>query len=382
MPDALKQTGAFSTDSRIYVAGHKGMVGSAIVRRLQSEGYRHILTRDRKKLDLTDQRAVREFFRNERIDAVFLAAARVGGIYANNTYPAEFIYQNLLIQTHLIHEAYRAGVERLLFLGSSCIYPKHAPQPLKEQYLLTGYLEPTNEPYAIAKIAGIKLCESYNRQYGTSYRSVMPTNLYGPEDNFDLESSHVLPAMVRKFHLAKLALRRAWGDIDKDEKQFGRIPEDIRDSLTVLSRAQQANPSQKPAAVRLWGSGNPRREFLHVDDAASACLFVMRLPDEKYNAIQVSASKNGDLVTNTAPNFSHINIGAGEDLTIKELAEIVKTAIGYEGYTTWDTSRPDGTPRKLLDVSRLNSMGWKAEINLAEGIQQTYRWYREQCGVS
>ncbi len=307
--------------SAIYVAGHRGLVGSAIVRRLQSEGYTNIITRTHSELDLAGQAEVEEFFKKERPEYVFLAAARVGGIIANNTYPAEFIYTNLMIQTCILHAAYLSGVKKLVFLGSSCIYPKFAPQPMREEYLLTGELEPTNEPYAVAKIAGIKMCQAYNRQYGTSFISVMPTNLYGPNDNFDLETSHVLPAMIRKFHEAKFN-----------------------------------EPRLQP--VVLWGTGSPRREFLHVDDLADACLFLM---------------ENYDINPGVDPGL--INIGTGKDITIRELAEMIKETVGFKGSITWDTTRPDGTPQKLLDVTRLKSLGWNPQITLKHGIKQTYDWY-------
>jgi GDP-L-fucose synthase len=311
------------TETCIYVAGHRGMVGAAIVRRLESNGYRDILTRTHAQLDLTNQQAVEAFFAAERPRQVYLAAAKVGGIWANNTYPAEFIYQNLMIEANIIQAAHRHGVERLLFLGSSCIYPRLAEQPMREEALLTGTLEPTNEPYAIAKIAGIKLCESYNRQYGTDFRSVMPTNLYGPGDNFDLENSHVIPALIRKFHEAK----EAGAD-----------------------------------SVEVWGTGRPRREFLHVDDMAAACVFVMGLDAETYRA-------------RTEPMLSHINVGVGEDVTIRALAETVRDVTGFPGEIRFDSSKPDGTPRKLLDVSRLNAMGWEATIGLRQGLQSTYAWF-------
>ena len=308
---------------RIYVAGHNGMVGSAIVRRLEAAGCRDLILASRAELDLTDARKVQEFFRHERPEQVYVAAARVGGIQANNTRPADFIHTNLAIATNVVHAACQAGVERLLFLGSSCIYPRLAPQPLREEYLLTGALEPTNEPYAIAKIAGIKLCESYNRQHGTDFRSVMPTNLYGPHDNFDLETSHVLPAMIRRFHEARVA---------------------------------------GAAEVELWGSGTPRREFLHVDDLADACVFVMSLPKEKLeSAVQ--------------PMLSHLNVGTGEDVAIRELAEMVREVTGYRGAIRFNPQYPDGTPRKLLDVSRLANLGWRARTGLRAGIEATYAWY-------
>ncbi len=319
--------------TRIYIAGHRGMVGSAICRQLEARRATgeaiELITRTHAELDLTGQAALRGFMATERPDVVILAAARVGGIQANNSYPADFIYNNLMMETNVIHQAFMAGVKRLLFLGSSCIYPREAPQPMAEEALLTGVLEPTNEPYAIAKIAGIKLCESYNRQYGEpygiDYRSVMPTNLYGPGDNFHPEHSHVLPALIRRFHEAAQS--------GKDE-------------------------------VVIWGTGTPRREFLHVDDMAEASLFVLDLPAAEYEA-------------NTQPMLSHINVGTGEDISILELAKLVAEVTGYEGRITTDRSRPDGTPRKLLDVSRLSSMGWRARIGLREGIEQTYQWYLE-----
>lgn len=306
-------------DSRIFVAGHRGMVGSALVRDLAKHGYRNLVTRTHDTLDLTDQRAVRAFFKEAGIDVVLLAAARVGGILANSANPAMFLYENLAIETHVINSAYRAGVERLVFFGSSCIYPKLCPQPIRESHLLSGPLEPTNEAYAIAKIAGLKLCEAYNRQYGTRYVSLMPTNLYGPNDNYDLASSHVLPALIRKAHEAKLAHAR---------------------SLTV------------------WGSGEPRREFLHVDDLAAATRFV--LEHDVSDGV--------------------FNVGTGTDLTIRELAQCVAEAVGFEGELVFDRSKPDGTPRKLLDVSRLTEMGWRATIGLADGLRATYAQYAaQQC---
>ena len=307
---------------RAYVAGHRGMVGSAIARSLEADGA-EILTAARSELDLTDQSAVRSFLARERPDTVIVAAAKVGGIHANNTMPAEFIYENLMIECNLIDSAYRAGVERLLFLGSSCIYPRNASQPMAEQALLTGTLEPTNEPYAIAKIAGIKLCESYNRQYGTDYRSAMPTNLYGPGDNFHETNSHVLPALLHRFHEAKHA------------------------------GAEE---------VVIWGTGTPKREFLHVDDMAAACVFLLNLPKDVYAA-------------NTEPMLSHINVGTGSDVSIADLARAIARVTGFEGSISFDATKPDGAPRKLLDVSRLTNMGWTASIPLEEGIRQTYDWY-------
>ena len=312
-------------DQCVFVAGHRGMVGSAIVRRLQALGYRNILTAGRDVVDLVDQQAVQRFFDERAIDQVYLAAARVGGIHANNTYPAEFIYQNLMIEANLVHAAHAHGVQRLLFLGSSCIYPKLAEQPMREEALLTGLLEPTNEPYAIAKIAGIKLCESYNRQYGRDFRSVMPTNLYGPGDNYHPENSHVIPALLRRFHEA---VQR--GDCE----------------------------------VVIWGSGTPRREFLHVDDMAAACVHVMEL-DEAV------------LRDHTRPMLSHINVGTGEDCTIRELAETVARVTGFAGRLVFDVDKPDGAPRKLLDVSRLEALGWQPQIGLEEGLRDAYAWYVE-----
>lgn len=302
------------------------MVGSAIVRALKKRGCQDIVTRTHAELDLTSQAQVRAFFESQDIDEVYLAAARVGGIHANNTYPAEFIYQNLMIESNVIHEAWKSGVARLLFLGSSCIYPRLASQPIKEEYLLTGTLEATNEPYAIAKIAGIKLCESYNRQHGADYRSVMPTNLYGPGDNYHPENSHVIPALIRRFHEAKMS----------------------------------GAPS-----VAIWGSGTPRREFLHVDDMAQACLHVMELERSTYEA-------------NTSPMLSHINVGSGEDITISRLAEMIRDVIGYEGNIEFDASKPDGTPRKLMDSGKLARLGWKAKIGLREGIADAYRDFARQ----
>ena len=377
------------TEDNIFLAGHRGMVGSAIFRRLHDESYNNIITRTHSELDLSDQKAVREFFQNEKIDYVIIAAAKVGGIHSNNAYPAEFIYNNLMIEANIIHEAWQAGINRLLFLGSSCIYPKHAGQPMKEEALLTGLLEPTNEPYAIAKIAGIKLCEFYNRQYGTKYRSVMPTNLYGINDNFDLKNSHVLPALIRKFHLAKLAEQGDWEGINRDELKYGTIPEDIKESLASISKQNNKSPSSASSGIILWGSGLPKREFLYVDDMAAACLLLMNLSDERYDALRstgfsASAKKSDTTVSDTGvvgsddwPTVSHINIGAGSDMTIQELAEITKEVVGFKGDVIWDRSKPDGMPRKLLNISRLKSLDWKPEIQLREGIERTYASYIE-----
>lgn len=325
------------------------MVGSAIVRRLREQNFGNIITRTHAELDLTNQAAVNAFFAAEKPDQVYLAAAKVGGIYANNTYPAQFIYENLMIEANIIHAAHLNSVQQLLFLGSSCIYPKAVPQPMREDALLTGVLEATNEPYAIAKIAGIKLCESYNRQYGRDYRSVMPTNLYGPGDNYHLANSHVLPAMIRKFHLAKLAQAGDQAAITVDEQKYGEIPADIR--------AMMAS-----GKVTLWGTGTPFREFLHVDDMAAASIFVMNLDKPTYDA-------------NTQPMLSHINVGYGSDLTIKEAALTVAEVVGYQGDIEFDASKPDGTFRKLMDSSRLEKLGWKARIALKQGLQQAYNDY-------
>lgn len=309
----------------IFVAGHKGMVGSAIIRQLEKDPNNRIITADRAELDLTNQAQVNDFFAKQQIDEVYLAAAKVGGIYANNAYPADFIYENLMIEANIIHSAHKHNVQKLLFLGSSCIYPKFAEQPMSEQALLTGVLESTNEPYAIAKIAGIKLCESYNRQYGRDYRSVMPTNLYGVNDNFHPENSHVIPALLRRFHEAKM--------------------------------------SNAPEVVA-WGTGKPMREFLYVDDMAQACVFVMNLDKASYD-------------THTEPMLSHINVGTGVDCTIKELTETVAKVVGYTGQIVWDSTKPDGTPRKLMNVDRLKALGWQYQIELEQGLTQTYAWFLE-----
>ena len=306
---------------KIYVAGHRGMVGSAIVRQLEHQGQSNIVTRTHSELDLTDQAAVRDFFAVERPDQVYLAAAKVGGIHANNTYPAEFIYDNIMVQGNVIHEAWKVGVKKILFLGSSCIYPRGVAQPMQESALMTGVLESTNEPYAVAKIAGIKMCESYNRQYGVDYRSVMPTNLFGEGDNYHPENSHVIPALIRRFHDAKLA----------------KLPE-----------------------VAIWGSGRPMREFLHVDDMAAASVYVMNLDKAVYDQ-------------HTEPMLSHINVGFGSDVTIKELAQAVSDVVGYQGAITFDPTKPDGTFRKLMDSRRLNGLGWQAKVNLKDGLGKAYQ---------
>jgi len=310
-------------NEKIYIAGHCGLVGSAIVRQLKSRGFTNLLMRTHKELDLTNQVSVQTLFKNEQPDYVVLAAGKVGGIYANNTYPADFIYQNIMIEANIIHAAYEYKVKRLLFLGSTCIYPKAVEQPMREDAILTNTLEPTNEPYALAKIAGIKLCESYNRQHGTDFRSVMPTNLYGINDNFHLENSHVIPALMRRFHEAKM---------------------------------------KNDSEVTVWGTGNSMREFLYVDDMAAASLFVLELDKQMYQA-------------NTKPMLSHINIGTGMDITIREMAETMKQVVGFKGRLIFDTAKPDGSPRKLIDVTRLSDLGWEYTTKLKEGLEKTYNWY-------
>ena len=308
---------------KIYIAGHRGLVGSAIVRQLESRGFNNLIMRNHNEVDLTNQAQVQNFFEQEKPDYVILAAAKVGGIHANNTYPADFIYQNMMIEANVINSAYESKVKRLLFLGSTCIYPKVVEQPMPEEALLTGVLEPTNEPYALAKIAGIKLCESYNRQYGTDFRSVMPTNLYGINDNFHPENSHVIPALMQRFHQAKI----------KNDHE-----------------------------VMVWGTGNAMREFLYVDDMAEASLFVLELDGDTFRA-------------NTRSMLSHINVGTGKDITIREMAQTMKKVVGYTGKLTFDVTKPDGTPRKVVDVSRLHNIGWKHNVDLEDGLKETYRWY-------
>jgi GDP-L-fucose synthase len=319
------------SDARIFVAGHNGMVGSALIRRLKAAGYANLVRRSSAELDLRDQAAVAEFFASERPDYVFLAAARVGGIIANSTRKGEFLYDNLMIQTNVIHNACTSGVKRLLFLGSTCIYPKLSPQPIKEEYLLTGPLEPTNDAYAIAKISGIALCRSYNEQYGTRFLSAMPNNLYGPNDNFDLTNSHVLPALIRKFHEARVS---------------------------------------GATSVNVWGSGSPLREFMHVDDLAAASLFLMNLPEETYSSL-----------LSYQPSPALINVGSGEEISIAALARMIKEVVGFNGEIVFDTTKPDGTPRKLADSSRLHALGWQHHINLAEGVLDAYRWFGETHGI-
>lgn len=347
-------------NSKIYIAGHKGMVGSAIMRNLQNKGFLNIVGRTREELDLLNQISVARFFDEEQPEYVVLAAAKVGGIVANNTLRAQFIYENLMIQNHVIHQSYLHGIKKLLFLGSSCIYPRLAKQPIKEEYLLTGELEPTNEPYAIAKIAGIKMCEAYHAQYGCNFISVMPTNLYGPNDNYDLEKSHVLPALIRKMLLGKYLMENDFESLRKDFQKHpiegvnGTYSEEIL--LKVLEKYGISRKEQE-VSITLWGTGSPLREFLHVDDMADAAVHLFL----HYDA------------PDTVP--SHVNIGCGEDIRIKDLAEIIKKIIGYEGKIVWDASKPDGTPRKLLDVSKLNALGWKPKITLEDGIRQVVNNY-------
>jgi GDP-L-fucose synthase len=373
-------------DSRIYIAGHKGMVGSAITRKLTSEGYSNLVFTPFPPFDLTNQQTVADFFLKEKPEYVFLAAAKVGGIMSNNTYRAQFIYDNLMIQNNIIHHSYLSGVKKLLFLGSSCVYPKNCPQPIKEEYLLTSELEYTNEPYAIAKIAGIRMCESYNIQYGTNFISVMPTNMYGPNDNYNLETSHVLPALIRKMHLGKCLENNDWPAILSDLKK--RPIEGVNensseeDILKILAKygimklpgnlePGTWNPepgTRNSVTLTLWGSGSPYREFLYVDDMVEACIFIM-------NNVEFS-----DLISNIQSPVAgikntHINIGVGKDLTISELARLVKNIVRFKGDIEWNPSKPDGTPRKLLDVTKLNVLGWREKITLREGIEKVYNNY-------
>jgi GDP-L-fucose synthase len=351
---------SLTANERIFVAGHRGMVGSAIIRQLQKMGCTNAVTRSHAELDLTNQAAVRDFFTKEKIDRVVLAAAKVGGIHANNSYPAEFIYVNMMIEANIIHEACRAGVADLLFLGSSCIYPKFAAQPMDEGQLLTGILEPTNEPYAVAKIAGIKMCEAYNRQYGTRYRSVMPTNLFGPGDNYHLENSHVIPAMIRKYHLAKLAMNGDLSAILADEQRYGAIPADIQRAIGYRAEEKRLEVDRPPQVV-LWGTGSPMREFLHVDDMAAACIHIMQLGQEEFQP----------------PHPSFVNVGTGEDITIRDTAALIAGLVGFSGETVYNSNQPDGTPRKLLHTGRINSLGWRPRLSFAEGLADAYRAYRQ-----
>ena len=396
-------------NSKIYVAGHRGLVGSAIVKNLESKGYTNIITRTHKELDLINQKSVEEFFENEKPEYVILAAAKVGGIVANNTYRADFIYENLQIQNNVIHQSYVHKVKKLLFLGSTCIYPKEAPQPMSEDSLLTSPLEYTNEPYAIAKIAGIKMCESYNIQYGTNFISVMPTNLYGPNDNFDLETSHVLPALIRKIHLGKCLESVKWEELSvKKDENWELIKQDLNKNpikcvkcyelgakkedkiITGKSSKQEIldvleeygirlhntefvtpNTNLNKVQIEIWGSGNPRREFLYSEDMADACVFLLKNIDFK-------DILNTECLTHTAKNEvrnTHINIGTGKDISIKELAELIKNIIGFKGELYFNTEKPDGTMKKLTDVSKLNSLGWKYKMDLESGIKEMYKWY-------
>ena len=341
--------------SKIYIAGHRGLVGSAIVKNLESKGYTNLVCKTHKELDLLDSSAVAEFFKIEKPEYVILAAAKVGGIVANNTYRADFIYENLQIQNNIIHQSYVHGVTKLLFLGSTCIYPKNAPQPMPEDCLLTSPLEYTNEPYAIAKIAGIKMCESYNLQYGTNFISVMPTNLYGPNDNFDLEKSHVLPAMIRKIHCAKLL----------NEKKYEEILKDLNVSSMEEAKTYLKKFGVDESKVEIWGSGKPMREFLYSEDMADACVFLLENRDFKD-----TYSESDKEIRNT-----HINIGTGIDISIKELAELIKEKIGFQGELYFNTDKPDGTMKKLTDVSKLHSLGWEHKVELEEGIERMYAWY-------
>lgn len=342
-------------DSKIYVAGHRGLVGSAIVENLKSKGYTNLVTRTHSELDLTNQVAVEDFFKSEKPEYVFLAAAKVGGIVANNVYRADFIYANMMIQNNVIHQSYLNGVSKLLFLGSTCIYPKNAPQPMKEEYLLTDTLEYTNEPYAIAKIAGIKTCESYNLQYGTNFISVMPTNLYGPNDNFDLEKSHVLPALIRKIYLAKML----------NENNLGAVISDTGFETIEEAKAYLSKFGVSENSVEIWGTGAPKREFLWSKDMADACVFIM-----ENREFSDTYSENDSEIRNT-----HINIGTGKEVSIKELAETIKNTIGFKGDLVFNIDKPDGTMRKLTDVSKLNSLGWKHSVELEDGIKKIYDWY-------
>lgn len=380
--------------SKIYIAGHNGMVGSAITRNLREQGYTNLVFTPYPPFDLTNQQIVADFFSKEKPEYVILAAAKVGGIVANNKYRAQFLYENLMIQNNIIHQSYVHGVKKLLFLGSSCIYPKDCPQPIKEEYLLTGELEYTNEPYAIAKIAGIEMCESYNIQYGTNFISVMPTNLYGPNDNYNLETSHVLPALIRKMHLGKCLDNNDWEAIRKDLKRYPiegineTSPEsEILEKLAKFGiKFSSDNTSgltpqaSRPVSITLWGTGSPYREFLYVDDLADACVFLME--NVNYTDLTGSSPEPRALspepeIPRTAPRGdiknTHINIGTGKDLTIKDLANLIKTIVGFQGQINWDSSKPNGTYRKLLNVSKIHRLGWNEKIGLEDGIKMVYR---------
>jgi len=373
-------------DSKIYIAGHKGLVGSAILKNLKSKGYNNFVTKTHKELDLTDTQAVASFFKKEKPEYVFLAAAKVGGITANNTYRADFIYENLMIQSNIIHQSYKNAVKKFMFLGSTCIYPKNAPQPMKEEYLLTDTLEYTNEPYAIAKIAGIKMCESYNLQYGTNFISVMPTNLYGPNDNFDLEKSHVLPALIRKTHLGKALENNDWETIRKD---LNKLPiegvsgqsskKDIIQTLNKYGIKQlrhseldsEALKKEQKVQIEIWGSSKPRREFLWSEDMADACVFIFE--NINFSNLVILSEIAGSISTEV--RNTHINIGTGVDITIANLAKMIKKTIGFKGQLIHNTAKPDGTIKKLTDVTKLHNLGWKHKIELKEGINKIYEWY-------
>ncbi|MBW1837472.1 MAG: GDP-L-fucose synthase [Deltaproteobacteria bacterium] len=362
-------------NTKIYIPGHRGLVGSAILRKLREAGCENLVFRTHQELDLTVQADVNVFFNKEQPEYVVLAAAKVGGILANNTYPAQFIYHNLTIQTHVLNAAWKTGVKRLLFLGSSCIYPRECPQPMREDYLLTGPLEPTNQPYAVAKIAGVIQCEAYNREYDTRFLAVMPTNLYGPNDNYDLENSHVIPALIRKFHLAKLAVQGDWEQIQRDEEKYGWIPGDIKANLAGIARfnGQDIPPAYRDlqggnasGGITLWGSGRPRREFLYVDDLADACVFLVGLDNHDFSLLCADRQRFP---------LPLINIGTGCDQTVRELAAQIAEIVGYTGDVIWDSSKPDGPPQKLLDVAKLTDLGWKSSTSLSEGLRKTYGRY-------
>lgn len=351
-----------SKASKIYIAGHRGLAGSAIMRELQRQGYGNLVTRTHAELDLEDAAATRQFFEQERPEIIFLAAARVGGIHANNSYPVDFLISNLLIEANICRAAHAAGVKRLIFLGSSCIYPRDCPQPIREEYLLTGLLEATNRPYALAKIAGIEMCWSYNRQYGTKWLAAMPTNLYGPGDSYDLNNSHVLPALMRKLHLAKLAQQGDLAGIMQNEATLGKIPDDVKAMIGLESDAPitQSSVLSPRDSVILWGTGTPRREFLYVDDLANALVFLAMLDEARYEQLVDPA------------RCPLINVGSGVDLTIRELAETVAQVVGYQGRFVQDTTKPDGTMRKVMDVTRMHELGWREKVNLREGIATAY----------
>jgi len=362
-------------NSKIYIAGHRGLVGSAIWKNLEKKGYQYLTGKTKDELNLLDQNETERFFAYEKPEYVFLAAAKVGGIVANNTYRGEFIYENLVIQNNIIHNAWKYGVKKLLFLGSTCIYPREAPQPMKEEYLLTSPLEYTNEPYAIAKIAGMKLCESYNMQYGTNFISVMPTNLYGPNDNFDLEKSHVLPALLRKIYLCKCLEENNWPAIQKDldKRPIGKV--DGNSEKTEILRTLEkygvfAPPEEQKGAVQIWGTGAPLREFLWSEDMADACVFLM----ENVNFSDL-APQSGPGTPKPEIRNTHINVGTGKEISIKALAELIQSVVGFKGALKFDTSKPDGTLRKLTDVSKLNTLGWRHKIEIEEGIQKIFSWY-------